>query len=187
MDVLFNMGMTGEEEAEVPGATEHLCRWIHHLQIEDIPEHVRTRAKHLILDGLACAIVGAHVPWSERAASSMQAFEPNGNATIFGHQYVRLPFFTGTANVIPPCSFYGLARETSVGSGFHYFHSCSPFLNSSPRNSGPLPPPSSMAPSFKPANWTTTTMKPLFTRNPSSSRLLSRLQTLKAMPSLQPL
>ena len=95
------MGMTSDEGPEIPGATEHLCRWIHHLQLEDIPEHVRTRAKHLILDGLACAIVGAHVPWSEHAASSMQAFEPNGNATIFGHQYVRLPCFMDIANAFP--------------------------------------------------------------------------------------
>ena len=87
------MRTNGDEGFEVPGVTEHLCRWIHHLQFEDVPIHVRTRAKHLVLDGLACAIVGAQMPWSQQAASSMQAFEPIGNATIVGHQYVRLPFF----------------------------------------------------------------------------------------------
>ena len=97
------MGTNKDEGFGDLGTTEHLCRWIHHLQFEDVPKEVRTRAKHLVLDGLACAIVGAHVPWSQRAASSMQAFEPNGNATIFGHQYVRLPFFTGIASVSPAC------------------------------------------------------------------------------------
>ena len=87
------MRTNNDESFENLGTTEHLCRWIYDLQFEDIPHEVRARAKHLVLDGLACAIVGAHVPWSQHAASSMQAFEPKGNATIFGHEDVRLPFF----------------------------------------------------------------------------------------------
>ena len=84
------MGKNLIEEPEALGVTENLCNWIHGLRMEDVPDRVQTRAKYLLLDGLACAIVGAHVPWSEKAVKSMQAFEPNGQATIFGHQHVRL-------------------------------------------------------------------------------------------------
>jgi 2-methylcitrate dehydratase PrpD len=83
------MGKESIEEPEAPGATEELCHWIHGLRIEDVPENIQNRAKYLLLDGLACAIVGAHLPWSEKAVNSMQAFEPSGQATIFSHSYVR--------------------------------------------------------------------------------------------------
>ena len=74
--------------SQTPGVTEDLCRWIHGLQLKDIPEHIRDRAKHLLLDGIACAVVGTHVPWSEKATQSIRTFEPAGQATIFGHQWV---------------------------------------------------------------------------------------------------
>lgn len=92
------MGTNDDEGPKAPGATEHLCTWVHHLQFEDVPAQVRTRAKHLILDGLACAIIGAHLPWSEQAVSSMQAFEPNGDVTIFGHQYKLGPLAAALLN-----------------------------------------------------------------------------------------
>ena len=75
--------------SKTPGVTEDLCRWIHGLQLEDIPEHIRARAKHLLLDGISCAVVGAHVSWSENAAQSIQAFEPRGQAMVFGHEWVH--------------------------------------------------------------------------------------------------
>lgn len=78
-----------KDASKTPGVTEDLCRWIHGLQLEDIPEHIRARAKHLLLDGIACAVVGAHVAWSEKATQSIQAFEPTGQATIFGHEWVH--------------------------------------------------------------------------------------------------
>ena len=74
------------EASKTLGVTEGLCRWIHGVQLKDIPEHIRARAKHLLLDGIACAVVGAHVLWSEKATQSIQAFEPAGQATVFGHQ-----------------------------------------------------------------------------------------------------
>ena len=75
---------------EPRGVTAQLCDWIQNLHLHQVPQNIRTRAKYLILDGIACAIVGAHVPWSEQAVSATTAFEPPGNATVFGHQSVRL-------------------------------------------------------------------------------------------------
>ena len=77
------------DSSETPGVTEDLCRWIHGLKLEDIPEDIRIRAKHLLLDGISCAVVGAHVPWSEKATQSILAFEPPGQATVFGHEGVN--------------------------------------------------------------------------------------------------
>lgn len=75
-------------QEDAPPVTEDLCQWIYNLTLDDVPTHVQTRAKYLILDGLACGIVGAHAPWSETASSSLRVVEPDGNSTVFGHIYV---------------------------------------------------------------------------------------------------
>lgn len=63
-----------------------LCNWISALKWVDIPENLRTRAKFLILDGIACGLVGAHLPWSERAATALLDLEPTqGTANIIGY------------------------------------------------------------------------------------------------------
>lgn len=65
--------------------TVQLSQWVSDLQQEDIPEQVRTRAKYLILDGLACAFVGSHLPWSEKAAHALLNLEPaQGDASLVG-------------------------------------------------------------------------------------------------------
>jgi 2-methylcitrate dehydratase PrpD len=57
--------MTGETH-EAP--TDHKCpttrlaSWIADITVDQVPPAVRERAKHLILDGLACALVGAQLP-----------------------------------------------------------------------------------------------------------------------------
>lgn len=66
------------------GETGKLCNWVHNLKLDDIPSEVRERAKYLILDGLACALVGAHLPWSEKAANAIFEIEPPGDAGVFG-------------------------------------------------------------------------------------------------------
>ncbi|KAL6717780.1 hypothetical protein ACLMJK_003865 [Lecanora helva] len=74
-----------ETNGDLGEVTNQLCTWIHHLTASDIPEYVLIRAKYLILDGVACAIVRAHLPWSELAANSVQSYEPAGTATVLGH------------------------------------------------------------------------------------------------------
>jgi aconitate decarboxylase len=41
------------------GATGRLCHWLGSLEPAAVPTEVRERAKHLLLDGIGCAIVGA--------------------------------------------------------------------------------------------------------------------------------
>lgn len=72
------------------GITKQLCRWVDQLSLNDIPEHVRTRAKYLILDGFGCAIVGAHLPWTEKAAEAIFEMESPGNCVVWGYDKVNL-------------------------------------------------------------------------------------------------
>ena len=74
------------------GETGKLCNWVHNLSLKDIPEEVLTRAKYLILDGLACALVGAHLPWSEKAANAIFEMEPPGECIVFGWDKVCLNY-----------------------------------------------------------------------------------------------
>ncbi|CAL5873592.1 uncharacterized protein PFLUO_LOCUS7873 [Penicillium psychrofluorescens] len=67
------------------GATKQLCSWINRLSLDDVPEQVKTRAKYLILDGLCCALVGAHLPWVEKATKAVFAMEPAGDCLVWGY------------------------------------------------------------------------------------------------------
>ena len=71
------------------GETGKLCTWVHDVKLDDIPVSVQERAKHLLLDGVACALVGAHLPWSEKAANAIFEMEPTGDAGVFGWNRVR--------------------------------------------------------------------------------------------------
>ena len=79
----------GSLEADAPSVTEILCQWIYQTTLEDVPDSVKERAKYLILDGIACGLVGAHVPWSEDAFNAINQFEPRGEHAIIGYEEVR--------------------------------------------------------------------------------------------------
>ncbi|KAE8153837.1 2-methylcitrate dehydratase PrpD [Aspergillus avenaceus] len=66
--------------------TETLSEWIADLKIDDIPPHVRERARYLVLDGIGCGLVGARAPWSEVATKAMTEFEPEGYSRVIGQQ-----------------------------------------------------------------------------------------------------
>ena len=68
------------------GITGRLCNWIFLLRFSDIPGDVIERAKYLMLDGIACALVAAHLPWSETAARGVFKMEPEGQCTVVGWQ-----------------------------------------------------------------------------------------------------
>lgn len=77
-----------ETNDENSGVTAALCNWIAGLKKEDIPTPVLERAKHLILDGIACGLVGAHVRWSEKAADAVLDYEPEGQCSVIGYEEV---------------------------------------------------------------------------------------------------
>ncbi|OKL63217.1 hypothetical protein UA08_01310 [Talaromyces atroroseus] len=79
------MASTHEKNGETPGVTKQLCQWLETFTLDDVPEDVRVRAKYLILDGLACGIVGSHLPWTEKAAKTFFEMEPTGTSIVWGY------------------------------------------------------------------------------------------------------
>jgi 2-methylcitrate dehydratase PrpD len=66
------------------GPTGKLATWLQAFRLEDAPEKVRERARYLILDGIACAIVGAQLPWSRKAVEIVTSLEGAGDFDIIG-------------------------------------------------------------------------------------------------------
>jgi len=75
---------TAQAATDPAGPTGQLATWLAQLSLEQVPSHVRERAKHLILDGIGCAIVGAHLPWSRTAVEAVLALEGGGNSSVIG-------------------------------------------------------------------------------------------------------
>jgi aconitate decarboxylase len=87
---------TSSQPTDPEGPTGKLCNWVDSITLNEIPSEFKTRAKYLILDGLACALIGAHLPWSERAANAIFDMEPPGDSTIFGWNRVGSLFLIMT-------------------------------------------------------------------------------------------
>ena len=82
---LLEMGSYGPESLTEPtGVTAQLSQWISNVQLSDIPPEVLERAKYQLLDGVACALVGAHVPWSEKYVEATAEYEPAGDYSVIG-------------------------------------------------------------------------------------------------------
>ncbi len=81
-----DVGFKGIPQAptDPKGPTGRLTEWLQHLRLDAVPDEVKARAKHLILDGIACALVGARLPWSDTAVETVTRFEGTGDKTIIG-------------------------------------------------------------------------------------------------------
>jgi 2-methylcitrate dehydratase PrpD len=66
------------------GPTGRLATWVAGLTLDDVPQHVLERAKHLLLDGLGCALVGAQLPWSRIATEAVLRLEGPGDTVVVG-------------------------------------------------------------------------------------------------------
>jgi 2-methylcitrate dehydratase PrpD len=77
------MGVMSEVSAP-DGATGQLVTWVHGLSWSDVPTEVRERATHLFLDGLACALVGAQLPWSRIGLDAVLRIEATGDVAVIG-------------------------------------------------------------------------------------------------------
>ena len=52
--------------------------------LDDVPASVRDRAKHLVLDGIACALVGAQLPVSRIGVEGVTALDSVGDGALIG-------------------------------------------------------------------------------------------------------
>ncbi|MGV8875403.1 MAG: MmgE/PrpD family protein [Rhodococcus sp. (in: high G+C Gram-positive bacteria)] len=66
------------------GPTGILAAWIADLRLDQVPDAVQIRAKHLLLDGFACGLIGAQLPWSVRAVDAVRSFEGEGSSPLIG-------------------------------------------------------------------------------------------------------
>lgn len=74
----------GRTATDPAGTTGRLATWLASTTLDDIPAAVRERAKHLLLDGVACALVGAQLPVSRTAVEGVTALDGSGKAAIIG-------------------------------------------------------------------------------------------------------
>jgi len=66
------------------GPTGRLATWLAGTTLEDVPPPVREHAKHLILDGVACALVGAQLPVSRKGVQAITALDDAGTGALIG-------------------------------------------------------------------------------------------------------
>ncbi|WP_167097578.1 MmgE/PrpD family protein [Mycobacterium sp. DL592] len=80
------------------GTTGRLVNWARTLTWDDVPDSVRRRAAHLVLDGLGCALIGAQLPWSRVATEAVLAIEGAGSAPVIGTGLTTTPAGTALLN-----------------------------------------------------------------------------------------
>jgi aconitate decarboxylase len=77
-------GKPGRPATDPAGPTGRLATWVAETTLDDVPASVRDRAKHLVLDGIACALVGAQLPVSRLGVEGVRALDSTGDAALIG-------------------------------------------------------------------------------------------------------
>jgi aconitate decarboxylase len=77
-------GKAARPPTDPSGPTGRLATWVAQTSLADVPAPVRDRAKHLILDGIACALVGAQLPVSRIGVEGITALDSAGDAALIG-------------------------------------------------------------------------------------------------------
>src|SRR5580700_8855012 len=75
---------TGRPATDPAGPTGRLATWVAETTLADVPASVRDRAKHLVLDGIGCALVGAQLPWSRIGVQGVTALDDAGDSALIG-------------------------------------------------------------------------------------------------------
>jgi aconitate decarboxylase len=76
--------LTGRPSTDPAGPTGRLATWLANVTLDDVPTSVREYAKHLLLDGFACALVGAQLPVSRKGVEAITAPDDAGSAQLIG-------------------------------------------------------------------------------------------------------
>jgi MmgE/PrpD N-terminal domain len=66
------------------GPTGTLASWVADLTLDEVPRDVVERAKHLLLDGVGCALIGSQLPWSRVATGAVLDLENTGDVAVIG-------------------------------------------------------------------------------------------------------
>jgi aconitate decarboxylase len=77
-------GAPARPPTDPAGPTGRLATWVAETTLDDVPASVRDRAKHLVLDGIACALVGAQLPVSRIGVEGVTALDSAGDTPLIG-------------------------------------------------------------------------------------------------------
>src|ERR1700729_3204352 len=77
-------GKPARPATDPAGPTGRLATWVAKTTLDDVPASVRDRAKHLVLDGIGCALVGAQLPVSRIGVKGVTALDTAGEGTLIG-------------------------------------------------------------------------------------------------------
>src|SRR5580693_9406561 len=77
-------GKSARAATDPNGPTGRLATWLADTTLDDIPPSVREHAKLLLLDGVACALVGAQLPVSRKGVEAVTALDGEGSAVLIG-------------------------------------------------------------------------------------------------------
>ena len=77
-------GRAARAATDPKGPTGRLATWLASTRLDDVPAAVREHAKHLLLDGVACALVGAQLPVSRIGVEGITALDNAGSAFLIG-------------------------------------------------------------------------------------------------------
>jgi aconitate decarboxylase len=83
-DKRASTSLTGRPSTDPSGPTGRLATWLADVTLDDVPASVRAHAKHLLLDGVACALVGAQLPVSRKGVEAITALDDAGSAQLIG-------------------------------------------------------------------------------------------------------
>jgi hypothetical protein len=83
------MVKAGPADANAPSITHDLVNFVCKLDLDDVPQSAIERTKSLILDGIACGLVAAHLSWSETGTQAVLDFESPGPCSVWGWDKVR--------------------------------------------------------------------------------------------------
>src|SRR5580658_4196810 len=88
MTIAETLTQVSNESSAAPtdpnGPTGRLATWLAETKIEDVPPTVREHAKYLLLDGIACALVGAQLPVSRIGVEAVTALDNAGTGLLIG-------------------------------------------------------------------------------------------------------
>src|SRR6202167_4062650 len=77
-------GKAARAATDPNGPTGRLATWLGNTTPDDVPAPVREHAKHLLLDGIACALVGAQLPVSRIGVEGVTTLDDAGSALLIG-------------------------------------------------------------------------------------------------------
>src|SRR6202162_1731607 len=78
------VGKAARAATDPNGPTGRLATWLANTTLDNVPASVREHAKHLLLDGVACALVGAQLPVSRIGVEGITTLDDAGSALLIG-------------------------------------------------------------------------------------------------------